>query len=126
MTLYHFCSEKHVRKIKAEGLRLGAVAVWRKHNLRIYEGYNWLTLDGDPQAQSWATTELIRYRRTAWRLTVEIPDEECDRLMDEEALEAHIPGSRVLFTGWPGSENWRVYKGFIPPGWIKKIEKMDE
>lgn len=124
MTIYHFCADRHVRKIKSEGLRLGGVSVIRNGHLRIYSGYNWLTLDSDPTQQSWATRNLVKYSRTAWRLTVEIPDEECDRLMDRDALERHIPGSRALFTGWPGSENWRVYHGFIPPGWIRKIEKM--
>lgn len=125
MRLYHFCADRHVNRIRHEGLRLGGVSVVRGRKIRIYEGYNWLTLDGEKKNQSWNTHNLVKYDRTAWRLTVEIPDEEADRILDQDALEEKIPGTKVLFIGWPGSENWRVYQGFIPPGWIKEAVRMD-
>ena len=103
MIIYHFCAAKHVNKIRRSGFQIGGVALPGPHGFRIFSGYTWLTLDGDPGHQSWATGIMIPYKRTAYRLTVEIPDEDMDRLMDRDALEQHIPGSQILFDGWPHS-----------------------
>lgn len=125
-TLYHFCAARHVKRIKYEGLRVGGVYVPGPKGFHLYSGYSWLTTDGDPKRQSWATRQMVKYSRTAYRLTVEIPDEYADRIMDRDALERHLPGSKVLFIGWKGSECWRVYRGFIPPDWIKTIDGTEQ
>lgn len=126
MTIYHFCAARHVKKIVRQGLIIGGVATFGKTGYYAHTGYTWLTFDGDPKRQSWATRITIPYSRTAYRLTVEIPEEETGNIMDKEALEKHLPGSKLLFEGWKGSENWRVYHGLIPPEWIKKVECMEE
>ena len=124
--LYHFCAARHMKSIKYGGLRIGWVCVPGEKGIRIHSGYSWLTTDGDPKRQSWSTRQIVKYSRTAYRLTVEIPDEYADRIMDAEALEKHLPGSMMLFIGWKGSECWRVYKGYIPPDWIKNIENVEQ
>lgn len=126
MKLYHFCGEKFVKSIRHDGLKVGMVCVPGKRGLEVYRGWIWLTLDGDAQNQSWATRILIPYSRTAWRVTVDIPDAYLHRLADRKMLQTIIPGSGVLFDGWPGSESWRVYHGTIPPSWVTDIIRTDQ
>jgi hypothetical protein len=123
MKIYHFCSAKHVRPILKQGIRTGGVCLLGKDGYDLRVGWQWLTLDQVRENQSWATRNLVKYDRTAYRLTVELPDDSV--LYDRDGLEKEIPGSRVLFDGWPGSENWRVYHGWILPEWITGCEKME-
>ena len=125
MTLYHFCAEKHVRQILRSGLTVGAVAEPTFPGFIIHNGYIWLTTDPDPKRQSWATRNMIKYSRTAYRLTVEIPAGECYRIHDRDTLTLMFPNSYMLFERWAGSENWRVFHGVIPKAWIVKAERME-
>lgn len=119
MIIYHFCAKKNVKNILRKGLTIGGVMVPNKKGFNLYSGYNWLTIDSDPKAQSWNTHNIIKYNRCAYRLTIDIPlDEAVKHLMNRDQLEAALPGSGQLFDGWKGSHNWRVYKGVIPPEWI--------
>lgn len=34
--------------------------------------------------------------------------------------------AQQLVNGWPGSEEWYIYRGTIPPKWIKEIVKMED
>lgn len=124
MRLYHFCADRHVKRILRQGLCIGGVMVATDTGFKLHATYNWLTMDGDPTHQSWATRNTIPYSRTAWRLTIKIPDADMGKLMDRDALETHLPGSGVLFDGWPWSESWRVYHGFIPKEWIVAVDDM--
>ena len=127
MRIYHFCSARHVKSIMRQGIRIGGVYVPKPgdaKSVEIYCGYQWLTLDPEKKNRSWATRQLIKYDRAAYRLTVELPDDSV--LFDRDGLEAEIPGSGVLFDGWPGSENWRVYHGWILPEWIVACDRMEE
>lgn len=123
MRLYHFCAGKHLKSIQKAGLKIGMVCVPTEAGFRMYSGYIWLTTNPDPRAQSWATRHLVKYCRTEYRLTVEIPEEAEERVLDREALEAKLPGSGQLFEGWKGSENWRVFRGRIPPEWIVEARR---
>jgi len=127
MRIYHFCSARDVKAIRRQGIRLGGVYISKPgdaKSVEIYKGYQWLTLDPEKKNQSWATRHLVKYDRTAYRLTVELPDDAV--LYDRDGLEAEIPGSGILFDGWPGSENWRVYHGWILPEWITACDKMED
>ena len=125
MTLYHFCADRHVKSILRQGLKIGAVAEPTSKGFIIHNGYIWLTTDGDPARQSWATKNAIKYSRTAWRLTIEIPESETGRLYNGSTLPLLYPGARLLFEGWIGSYNWRVFHGMIPKEWIVKAERME-
>ena len=118
MTLYHFCAERYRKSILTRGICVGGICVPTKTGFELYNGFQWLTADPDPERQSWATRRLVKYSRTAFRLTVEIPESAADRVMDRTAVEARFPGAGLLFMNWPGSENWRVFRGHIPPEWI--------
>ena len=126
MTIYHFCSAKAVKAIRRQGIRIGAVYVPKPgdaKSVELYHGYQWLTLDPERKNQSWATRKIVKENRTAYRLTINLPDD-CV-LFDRDGLEKEIPGTGILFDGWPGSENWRVYHGWILPEWITACEKME-
>ena len=118
MTLYHFCSDKHVKKILRQGLTIGYLTEPTPQGFIIHKGWIWLTTNLDPKNQSWATRNVVKYIRTAYRLKIDIPDSELDRMYDREKLTALYPSCGVLFDGWPGSENWRVFKGIIHKEWI--------
>lgn len=125
MKLFHFCSSKHIKQIMRQGLTMGAVVEPTATGFYIHNGWVWLTSDPDPTRQSWATRNQIKYSRTAWRLTVEIPDNIPDGFLHNRTTLSMIwPSTCALFDGWPGSENWRVFHGVIPKEWIVKAEKM--
>ena len=136
MTVYHFCLKKDIRGIRSDGLTRGAVPAletvgaprgMKSVRVAIHAGWQWVTLDGDPEKQSWATNYLKTGDRRECRITIEIPDKELDCLHDADKLDEAIPGSKAnLFEGWPESENWRVFRGNIPKYWFKKIEVRDE
>ena len=125
MVLYHFCTDSTVKSILRRGITRGALALPTLTGYALYNGWQWLTADPDPAHQSWATRFVIRESRTAWRLTVEIPDTELHRLYDRQRLALEYSGVPALFDGWPGSANWRVYHGQIPAKWIKYAERME-
>lgn len=132
MILYHFCSERDYNRIRREGISRGMIAIMPKESsdntfkgIRFHANWQWLTADPDPAHQSWATKNLIPYSRTAYRLTLEIPWDEAEtRLYDRGRLKTIMPEADYLFDGWPGSEDWRVYQGYIPARWIKQAERM--
>lgn len=124
MTLYHFCADKHVRNIMRKGLTIGAVPEPTATSYIVHNGWIWLTTDSDPAHQSWAKRFLLKYSRTAWRLTIEIPDDHLHRIHDREKLCKIYPRADMLFAGWPGSECWRVFRGDIHKSWIVKAERM--
>lgn len=126
MKLYHFTNGKLAAKIMKEGITKGAVCIPGKYgNFVMRVGYIWLTTDPVKGNQSWATRHLVKYDRTEYRLEIEIPDSEAGELFDAETLDRAFPGAKLLFIGWPGSEKWRVWRGFIPPGWIKECVKCE-
>lgn len=127
MTLYHFCCEKDAKGIQRNGINLGTIVIEHGGNKRTFHtGWQWLTTDPDPAHQSWNTHHLLRYDRTAYRFTLEIPEKEAEaRVFDRFRLKEIMPEADYLFEGWPGSENWRVYKGHIRESCIVAVERME-
>ena len=134
MKLYHFCREKDFRGIRAQGITKGVIPTvqrMEKHTKRKYSpvlirGWQWLTLNGNHEQQSWATRELFKDDRTEFRFTLEIPEAELGSLYDKEKLLSVYPEIGPLFDGWKGSEDWRVFRGTIPKYWIKAIEQWKD
>ena len=135
MILYHFCCERDMKGIRSQGITKGVIAgemrvnhpgkpsTWQYY---FIPGWQWLTLDADHDGQSWATRHLIRYDRTEYRFTVDVPEKETAQLFDMDKLNAAIPGTDALFLGWPGSENWRVYHGNIPKYWLTGLDHWNK
>ena len=123
MILYHFCADRHIKSILSSGLTKGGLTEITPFGFILHTGWIWLTTDPDATKQSWATRNAIRYSHTAWRLTVEIPERELDCLYDRQRIKKLYPSTELLFSGWPGSENWRIYHGRIPKEYIKAYER---
>lgn len=129
--LYHFCCERDMRGIRTDGITNGVVVgyhlinkgTWKEiRQTDLIHGWQWITYDGNHDRQSWATKQLIKYDRREYRFTIELPDNEVSQLYDRDRLEEVIPGSKELFDGWPGSENWVAYRGNISKYHLKKLE----
>ena len=125
MVLYHFCAAHMIPSIMKHGLTLGQ---WPRIG-ELHKNWpkcQWLTKDPNPKNQSWATRRLVSYSRTAYRLTVKIPDSHHRKCVKATDYIKDLPDyEHSLITEWDGSENWYVYTGNIPPKWIVGCRKME-
>ena len=125
MILYHFCAAHMLPAILKEGLTLGRWPIIGA-NVQTWPKSQWLTKNADPTKQSWATQNLISHSRTAYRLTVRIPDNYRKKLVQARVQMMNFPQKdRAIITEWPGSDDWYVYLGNIPPTWIVGCRKME-
>lgn len=124
MILFHFCAGKHIKSILHHGLTEGFLAIPAHCGFSLLSGWTWLTTDPDPNNQSWATKNAIKYDRTAWRLTIEIPDDALSEMYDRAGVSRIYPTCDLLFKDFRGSENWRVYHGRIPKEWIREANEV--
>lgn len=124
MILYHFCPAHMKNAILSEGLTKGAFPLMESGGFA--QNVQWLTSERDPKKQTWATQKLISYSRTAYRLTIHIPDSRHKKLRKALEWVAVFPeGDRKIVTEWPGSEAWYVYLGKIPQKWIVGCRRME-
>ena len=127
MILYHFCAIGSKEGILSEGIRLGQFAYPNNDGYKLIPNCQWLTKDSDPKNQSWATQNLIHYSRTAYRMTVNIPNSRHKKLIRAVDFVRNMPAeAKQIVTGWTGSENWYIYRGKIPPQWIVGCHRMGE
>lgn len=125
MILYHFCAEFSKSGILAEGIKLGQFAYFHDGDYQFIQKCQWLTKDPDPRNQSWATQNLIDYSRTAYRMTVNIPQSHHKKLIRVADFVRDMPDeAKLIVEGWPGSENWYIFRGNIPPKWILGCNKF--
>lgn len=126
MILYHFCAAHMLPSIRENGLTLGKYPIFESP-INEWPKCQWLTSNKDPKAQSWATRHLIPYSRTAYRITVRVPDSYHKKLIQAVRYAMNLPEKdRAIVTEWPGSENWYVYLGKIPPKWIIGCKRMEK
>ena len=132
---YHFCCKQDMRGIRNQGITQGVIVTQRQIRpgrpgepwiIERFPGWQWLTYDGNHDRQSWATTYKIRYSRTEYRFTVEIPESDVTQIYDRDRLAELMPGTETLFDGWEGSENWFVYRGNISKYQLKKLEHWNK
>ncbi len=127
ITLYHFCAAHDLRSILDSGLTEGCTPIWENGKCRVERNTQWLTADKEPSRQSWNTRHVLPYSRTAYRLTVTIPYSHRKKIIPAKDFMAQYPEENAsLVTGWPGSENWFVFRGIIPPAWIVGHKRMEE
>lgn len=125
--LYHFCAAQDVESIKRQGLTLGMCPVVTDYGIKFIKKCQWLTKDMNPEAQNWATSHVLNYSRTAYRLTVVISGKHIKKLISATEFAKELPKvAQQVVTEWPGSENWYIYRGKILPQWIKEIVKMED
>ena len=125
MTFYHFCAAHMVSDVMQCGLTLGAYPLIGGSELQFIPKCQWLTAEPDPDKQSWATSRLIAYSRTAYRLTVKIPDSYKKKIVRAAGFVKELPVEHQgIVTDWDGSDKWYIFKGNIPPKWIVGCRKM--
>lgn len=119
MILYHFCTAESAEKILRDGITEGLTPIWNGGELILDRPAQWLTREPDARKQSWNTKTLIADDRTAYRLTVRIPESYGKKLYRASAYIKQFPKENWdLVFDWGGSEQWYVYRGKIPPRWI--------
>jgi hypothetical protein len=125
MILYHFTSAHLADKIKRKGLTLGALP-WNldKHGCpEMRPGHQWLTTNPDFH-QPWCMLGNLPFARNAVRFSVEVPKDRLDRVAKWLELCAKFKphcAEEINRTGGD-VENWRVYRGTIPPTWFVAID----
>lgn len=126
MTLYHFTPAHMKDSILREGLRKVGYPMFSRREFVF--GVQWLTAEKDPHKQSWATSHRIPYSRTAYRLTLDIPENRRgNKLLPAREWVKQLPEEdQPLVLIWEGSEDWYVYLGNIPPKWIVGCRRMEE
>lgn len=127
MILYHFCPDHLLKSIQRNGLTKGAYPLFGDGHITFIDGCQWLTQDKDPKNQSWNTSHLIDYNRAAFRLTIEVPENRRGhKLVKATDFIQDMPtDTQGLVLDWPGHENWYIFKGRIPPNWIKGCRRME-
>ena len=120
MILYHFTAKHLARKIKKEGLTLGGLPL-SLNPPRIEWGWIWLTSKSGFDQECLEGTGRLPYKRNEVRITVKFPDLAlgCLYKFDEHKNLTPLYEDMTMF-GDP--ENWWLYKGKIPKGWLKKFD----
>lgn len=127
MILYHFCAAHMVESILEEGLTEGIFPHMEGDAFEPIPKCQWLTADDDPKQQSWATRIMVKYSRTAYRLTINIPESYRKKVIRATDFVKGMPQyDQDLIYNWAGYENWYIFKGKIPPKWIVGCHKMKE
>lgn len=121
MIYFHFTSAHLADKVRARGLTKGAIP-WNldQHGRpEMRPGFQWLTTNPDFH-QPWCMLGNLPFARNAVRLSIEIPRDHLDRVAKWLELCARYRpdcADEINRTGGD-TENWRVYRGPIPPAWI--------
>lgn len=125
MTLYHFTKPESLANIQKHGITLGVIPIPTKCDWLFIRGYQWLS--SNPNfAQPWDTREHQNYDRTRYRLTVRIPKTSLDDLMEwiPAAVFLNFPSEGLTEFNYGGEgANWYLFKGRIPPKWIRSIDE---
>jgi hypothetical protein len=116
--LYHFTAKHLAKKIRKEGLTKGAIPI-SFDPPKILWGYIWLTSNHSWHQDPISHKGSLPYSRTEVRLTVHIPDNGNLLKFDENK---NITPLYEDMTRYGDPENWYIYKGIIPRGWIRKAE----
>lgn len=116
MTFYHFCAGEFLESIKKEGLTEGQIP---NGDNSFTPGFQWLTIH-QTYNQSWCRADELQYNRTEYRLTIDIPESESRNVLKwVDHFRGH-PMFNDLNNGCD-PQHWFLFKGTIPPDWIKLI-----
>lgn len=124
MQLYHFTAKHLAKKIKKQGLTLGFMPV-SLDPPKADPGYIWLTSNKSWEQECLRGSGRLPYKRNEVRMTVVIPDHGLSRILKFDQNKDLSPIYEDM-TRYGDPENWYIYKGIIPKGWIRKIETQEE
>lgn len=119
MTFYHFTSKFHVQNCLKFGITKGMLPRKTDKGYILHKNIQWLTLDGNPNNQSWATQIIITYNRTEYRLKIKIPKKYRKNIISWKEYSKN-KSEYIDLNQFKGSKNWFLYIGPIPRDWIKK------
>jgi hypothetical protein len=130
MILYHFTAARFIESIKREGITLGAVLTGIKNGKPILQqGYLWLTVNIDCHDQEWCKNRVtIPYDRSAFRITVDVPFYAEKRVINwlDFCNSGRVQKEVVeLLNAYGDPENWRLFRGYIPPQWFKFVDRKN-
>lgn len=120
--LYHFTAAHLLDGIKNEGLTLGFVPL-QLSPPKFRRGLQWLTINSEWD-QSWnGGSGLLNYSRTAYRLTVSLPNHRTDKLHRWLDYGKIMVPARMFETlnAYGDPQNWFLHFGPIPPRYIAEI-----
>lgn len=123
MKLYHFTSRYHVQDVLRTGIIKGVIPAGVPLAPTLVHGYQWLTLNPSPN-QSWTKGSTLPYDRCEYRLTVKIPKAFEINVLNWLAVGHSLTNITDDLNSYGDPENWRLYKGNIPPDWIKRVERF--
>jgi hypothetical protein len=127
MKIYHFCAPQFLDGIQKQGLILGRTPYRANGKVIFLRGTQWMTVNPE-FSQPWNGMVLIRYDRTAFRLTYTIPKPERSHLLTWWELKAqmqHELGEECILPGFEDdmdTQSWRIFLGTVKPGWLRGIQ----
>jgi len=123
MIFYHFTAKHLLPDILEQGLTLGKFSLISDASISFFTPCQWLTTNSGFNTQSWNTSNLIKYVRDDYRLTVEIPYRDMRKVIKATEYVKLIPVEyRHVVTDWEGSKDWYLYLGKIRPEYIVEVE----
>lgn len=114
---YHFTAKRFVNSIKKTGLSRGMIPVSINPPV-LLPNYQWITISDDFN-QAWAKgAGNLPYQRNEVRFNVRIPTEHRDKLHKFLDCRHLSPKLFEILISQGDPQNWYVYNGFIPGGWL--------
>lgn len=122
---WHFTSPHHLEGCLRDGLALGVTPIRVNDKINFMHRHQWLTSDRY-FIQEWCAGSHLPYDRTAFRLTVKIPRQERDKLLDYKAWRTLL-GDRMVpnFDACHSVRNWWIFQGLIPRDWITAVDAKE-
>lgn len=132
MKLLHYTAQRYADGIRESGITLGSLVLPAATGLVQIRPLQWLTDDENWQGQGWAVNHLGDWGdRTVLRFRVVIPKAHRKNLywwpyFATDVLKMRAEDERVFAKAGGGNgTHWWVYKGRIPPGWLRGVEYRD-
>ena len=118
--LYHFTSKHHIEGCKRQGIKLGVLPDFKNGKVVLVKGFQWLTTNPN-FSQEWNTQQEIKYDRTEYRITIQIPRIYKHKILNWLELSKNNKVAKYL-NAFGDRENWRIFKGIIRPTWFEAID----
>jgi hypothetical protein len=125
--LYHFTSDKHIAGCLKDGLTKGVTYAGHDgYGVHFLDHTQWLTANSKFN-QSWNQGSTLPYDRNANRLTICIPKEYTQNVVEWVSFgPSMVPATYKELSMFGDPENWYIYMGDVPPEWIiERTKKSD-
>ncbi len=123
--LWHFTSPLHVNGCLRDGIALGVTPIRVNGGIDFLHAHQWLSSDMSFM-QEWCARSSLPYDRTAYRLTVKIPESERHKLLDYTQWRALLRGRMMPdFDKCRSAKSWFIFQGIIPKTWITNVDTKE-